>query len=229
MSNLLRQFDNFTRKTVDWFLQADQYVNESINSITYTDTQKSWKVPKKITIGWETTLPLPPANYSETTKNELLYLSKLTTNRTSEQTDLVKLVDDDPGHLFRSLAKKKGLKMPEDRFDKVWALTYPIVMNLKWKFNRPRPFQLAEKYGIKLDVIDSPTINSPAYPSGHSAIAAMWAYILSEEYPEHSSLFFNEVSRAELARCLQGVHYPSDNSAAMVITGAIWENVRYNV
>ena len=99
---------------MDWFLQADQYVNESINSITYTDTRKTWKVSNKITIGWENVLPLPPANYSETTKNELLYLSKLTTNRTSEQTDLVKLVDDDPGHLFRRVAKKKGLEVPEE-------------------------------------------------------------------------------------------------------------------
>ena len=62
MSNLLKQFDSFKRKTVDWFLQADQYVNESINSITYTDTRKTWKVSNKITIGWENVLPLPPAN-----------------------------------------------------------------------------------------------------------------------------------------------------------------------
>jgi len=37
------------------------------------------------------------------------------------------------------------------------------------------------------------------------------------------------INLAGFARCLQGVHYPSDNEASMVISGAIWQDVRYKL
>ena len=41
--------------------------------------------------------------------------------------------------------------------------------------------------------------------------------------------FFRKISDAGLARCLQGVHYPSDNEASMVISSAIWQDLRYKL
>ena len=77
--------------------------------------------------------------------------------------------------------------------------------------------------------LESDSMKSPAYPSGHTAYAALGAYLLADMYPEQSSEFFGKVGDAGHARCLQGVHYPSDNEAAMVITGAIWQDVRYKM
>ena len=56
----------------------------------------------------------------------------------------------------------------------------------------------------------------------------MLASVLSEIYPEYSSDFYKLAKVAGEARELQGVHYPSDNAASMVIASALWEDVRYD-
>jgi acid phosphatase (class A) len=105
----------------------------------------------------------------------------------------------------------------------------PVIKNIKYKFNRPRPYQLASIYNIEINAIMTKTHRTPSYPSGHTAYAALGAYILSAKYPKYSSDFFSKVSLAGMARMLQGVHYPSDNEAAMIISGAIWEDIRYSL
>ena len=100
-------------------------------------------------------------------------------------------------------------------------------MNLKWKYNRARPYQIAEYLGYKINVLETKSHKTPAYPSGHTALAAIGGYYLSDKYPEFSSEIFAAVNKAGLARELQGVHYPSDNEASMVIAGALWQDIKY--
>ncbi len=57
----------------------------------------------------------------------------------------------------------------------------------------------------------------------------MLASVLSEMYPEHSSELYELVNIAGKAREMQGVHYESDNDASMVIVGALWQDVRYDI
>jgi len=202
---------------------------ERIESVTYTDDTKSWNVSKQITIDWASILPEPPKNSSEETKKELKYLADLTENLSVSQKNLVYLVDNEPLDLYNDILRRHNLKMPREEFKRVWKLSYPIIMNLKHKFNRPRPEQLAKYYGLQIAVLETKTHQTPAYPSGHTAYTAMGAYLLSDMYPEHSGEFFSKVGDAGYARCLQGVHYPSDNEASMVITGAIWQDIRYKM
>jgi len=200
-----------------------------IDSTVYTDNPKTWKVSKSITIDWENLLPEPPRNNSEETKKELKYLADLTENLSIKQKNMVYSVDNEPLDLYNDILRRNKLKMPKSDFKKVWDITRPVIMNLKHKFNRPRPEQLAKFYGLKVNVIETDTHQTPAYPSGHTAYTAVAAYLLSDMYPEHSGEFFSKVGDAGYARCLQGVHYPSDNEASMVITGAIWQDIRYKL
>jgi hypothetical protein len=202
---------------------------ERIDSIVYTTDKKTFKVSNQLTIDWANVLPEPPKNSSNETKKELKYLADITENLSVSQKNLVYLVDKEPLDLYNDILRRHGLKMPRDKFNKVWNITRPIIMNLKHKFNRPRPEQLAKFYGLNINVTETKTHQTPAYPSGHTAYCAVGAYILSDLYPEHSSEFFGKIGDAGFARCLQGVHYPSDNEAAMVITGAIWQNIRYKI
>ena len=80
----------------DYIIGVDKFVSEQIKDIKYTDKPKTWKVSDEITIGWDDVLPDPPMNDSETTKKELIYLSKLTKSVNSSQLDLIKLVDEEP-------------------------------------------------------------------------------------------------------------------------------------
>ena len=214
---------------MNFISKINKSLADRIDSVVYTEDVKSWKVSKQITIDWESILPEPPKNSSEETKKELRYLADITANLTIDQKNLVYLVDEEPLDLYNDILRRHRLKMPKKEFDKVWKIATPIIMNLKHKFNRPRPEQLAKYYGLDIKVLETKTHQTPAYPSGHTAYTAMGAYLLADMYPEHSGEFFSKVGDAGYARCLQGVHYPSDNEASMVITGAIWQDIRYKL
>jgi hypothetical protein len=202
---------------------------KEIDSIKYSKESKKWKVDNRITIGWENVLPYPPKNSSETTRKEIEFLARVTERLSVKDRGLVLLVDDDPFLLYKHFLNKHGLSFDKSDFDKVWNVAYPIIMNLKYKFNRPRPYQIDNVFGLKVNVEETETHQTPAYPSGHTCYAAFYAYLLSDMYPEYSSFFFNQVGVAGYARTLQGVHYPSDNEAAMTISGAIWQDIRYKM
>jgi len=214
---------------MNYIIGADKFVKEQIANMKYTDNPKTWDVSDKITIAWDDVLPDPPTNDGEITKREILYVSELTKNRTNSQVDLIKLVDNEPTDLYHKTLRKLNLEFPGKIFDKSWNILKPIIKNLKHKHNRPRPYQLAEKYGIPINLLDSKTAQTPSYPSGHTAYAALGAYILAAKYPQFSEYFFDKVQTAGMAGMLMGVHYPSDNEASMIITGAVWEDIRYKL
>jgi acid phosphatase (class A) len=213
----------------DYIKYANNAISSTINNIKYSDKQKIYKVSPYITIGWEGVLPEPPLNNSDTTKKELEYIQNLTKNLTTEDQKLISKVDKDPKFLYIDTLNKLNLPFPEKEFAIAYNIVRPIILNLKYIYNRPRPLQLATAFGYNINVIVTDTINTPSYPSGHSSYAAVCAYLLAAMYPEHSGHFFDHVGTVSRARMMQGVHYPSDTEASMVITGAIWEDIRYKL
>jgi|TARA_R110000744_G_scaffold94221_1_gene181922 hypothetical protein len=203
--------------------------SKNVDKIRYADTTKTWKVSDRITIGWKKVLPIPPANTSKTTIKELRYLSELTSNINSKQRRLIELVDKEPLDLLQPVLKKNNLILDESKFKRLWNTVRPVILNLKWQYNRPRPAQLSPFFGLKIDETDSKSAHTPSYPSGHTVYATMGAYLLSATYPAHSDSFFHCANLTGYVRCLMGVHYPSDNAAAMVIAGALWEDVKYKM
>ena len=100
---------------------------------------------------------------------------------------------------------------------------------MKWKFKRPRPYQLAPKFNIDIKVTETETHHTPAYPSGHAAYGGLLASMLSDLYPQHANKLYRIASAVEYARILQGVHYPTDNDAGMLVASAVWQNIRYKI
>jgi len=169
----------------------------------------------------------PNKNSSKETIEELRYISRLTANRSKEDIDLVYLVDEDPLLLFYPLIKKLNLKFDEQLFKTTYyTCLIAIVDHLKYFYNRARPFQIAELLDIKIDRIITKTHHSPSYPSGHTMYAALIAEFLISEYPEYKSKFDALTDQTGLARVLQGVHYPSDNRAAIQIVKTIFPNLK---
>jgi acid phosphatase (class A) len=81
---------------------------------------------------------------------------------------------------------------------------------LKDKFNRPRPYQLADVLELELYPIIRTDANSAAYPSGHSLDFLVTLYHFGKMKPdaaEEIDEFYHEIKRV---RELSGVHYPSD-------------------
>ena len=209
--------------------EINKSISSTLDSVVYTSKTKTWKVNSILTIDWRGVLPEPPKNTSEETKKELEYLQNITNNLSYEDKNLIQLVDKEPLDLYKPIFQKMGQPIPKKEFEKIWRISEPVVMNLKHKFNRPRPKQLADLLDYNINVTKTKTHNTPAYPSGHTVYAAMGAYLFADIYPRYSSEFFKMIGLAGLARCLQGVHYPSDNEASMVISGAIWQDIRYKL
>tara|TARA_B100002019_G_scaffold274520_1_gene271568 strand:- start:235 stop:921 length:687 start_codon:yes stop_codon:yes gene_type:complete len=169
----------------------------------------------------------PPKNSSSTTRSELKYLQNITTNRTKAEIDLIYKVDDDPILLFEDIISKHDLDFPKQFFVAVYyTCAIAIVDHLKYFYNRPRPFQLAEYYDLSINRIVTKTHKTPAYPSGHTMYAALIAEILSDKYPKYKTEFDKLVDLCGKGRELQGVHYPSDNVAAKKIIKTIYPELK---
>tara|TARA_B100001094_G_scaffold320866_1_gene367722 strand:- start:1355 stop:2041 length:687 start_codon:yes stop_codon:yes gene_type:complete len=211
--------------------ETAEKVSDNIVSMKYSDNiPPEKKVSDLVSIDWRNVLPEPPENNSQITREEIQEVSELSDKRTDRQVELVMVVDKDIRVMFERLLKDNNLSYPAEKIKKIYdTIVFPVIMNLKWQYNRPRPYQLAPKFGVKIDYIPTDTINTPSYPSGHTAYATIIASVLSEMYPEFSSEFYELVNVAGKAREIQGVHYESDNDASMVIVGALWQDIKYDI
>lgn len=103
-----------------------------------------------------------------------------------------------------------------------------ITYGMKHIFDRERPFV---KYPDAIKPYGAPSIESPSFPSGHTAAAFSVATALSITYPKWyviapSALWACGVG---FARMNQGVHYPSDVMAGAAIgVGCAFANIYVN-
>ena len=86
----------------------------------------------------------------------------------------------------------------------------PLLIKLKYYFQRPRPFQLAEYYKLKLFPYSSITANSPSFPSGHSYQARIITEVIGNLYPQTYALMQKIFDDICYSRLYLGLHYQSD-------------------
>lgn len=111
----------------------------------------------------------------------------------------------------------KAIEMVDSLFDE----TIPLILKLKFYFQRPRPYQLAEYYKIKLFPYDTKSGDSPSYPTGHTLQAKLICHVLGNHYPEKFDFFENLAKDIEYSRLYLGIHYPSDNDYSLFIADTI--------
>ena len=177
-------------------------------------------------INLESIIPDPPKNTSAKTKRELMEISKATKTRTKKEIDLVHMVDKEPLNLFYNFLENHGMKFPRYEFESYYNVLEQYVYALKYYYNRARPEQVAPFYNIDIDVIYTETHHTASYPSGHTMYAELAAHICSNKYPKFRKRFFELSNYCALARILQGVHYPSDNSASRIAVSKLYPLIR---
>ena len=148
--------------------ETAEKVSDNIVSMKYSDNiPPEKKVSDLVSIDWRNVLPEPPENNSQITREEIQEVSELSDKRTDRQVELVMVVDKDIRVMFERLLKDNNLSYPAEKIKKIYnTIVFPVIMNLKWRYNRPRPYQLAPKFGVEIDYIPTDTINTPSYPSG---------------------------------------------------------------
>ena len=81
-----------------------------------------------------------------------------------------------------------------------------IILILKYGINRARPKQI----NSKLNVLESTTAHTPAYPAGHAFQAYVLEKILSRKHPEKRQELEQLAEKCNIVRIKAGLHYPSD-------------------
>tara|TARA_Y100000996_G_scaffold404528_1_gene378706 strand:+ start:407 stop:1039 length:633 start_codon:yes stop_codon:yes gene_type:complete len=186
----------------------------SLNKMKYSSDVKS-KHQKKMNM--ETKIILDemrvptrpfPENSSKKTRNELEWLLNYNSGMIDES--FVK-GGDDITKVFKDYCKDNNLEFKKEYYDKILKESTKTILSLKYYYNRPRPYQLAEYYGLKeFENFDLPSMKTPSYPSGHSTQGHLVAELLGKTYPNHYEHFKELANMISKSRLMARAHYPSD-------------------
>ena len=175
----------------------------------------------------ELSIAKPSSNGSDKTYQELKTMQGMFKDRTPEIEKSVKDHDDQVGFAVKEYLKENKLKFREEDINKLADVGSSIVRYYKNKFERVRPYQLAEAMNLDFDhmPLDSDSMKSPAYPSGHSLQSRLIAEYYVEQYPEHKKGLIEAADECGEGRIYAGWHYPSDHDAAVNLAKQIYPNI----
>ena len=148
----------------------------------------------------------PNRNESMKTMTELIKLAGI------QNDDEFTYEMDKVGKSFKRLCKEIGVDFPKDMVEELKDACGAVILDLKYHFNRPRPYRLAELYDIDLGTneLKETTFDSPSYPSGHATQATLIANYLANKNPLHRGKFLKLGRDIGRSRVVAKVHYPSD-------------------
>jgi len=161
----------------------------------------------------------PPPNYGEESSQEILALIRHT-NGLKDNPDLLSrflLYDNNfEAYIIKSLAES-GL--PEDDVKQLVIDIHkdilPLLVRLKYFYNRPRPQQLAFYKGLNLFVWKAVSADSPSYPSGHCFQSKIYAEVIGNRYPKYYKGLMELAEDIKWSRQYLGLHYNSDTEFGM--------------
>jgi len=159
-----------------------------------------------------------PLNGSRTTVDEINQINKIT-----RDPSFVESTDDVHFH-FKKVFDKHGVKYDKNKWHNVISKTLPIIMKLKYHYNRPRPEVIAKEYGINLKPTYLESAQTPAYPSGHSTQARMLSLILADLYPQLKQDIIEAGEEIGIGRLVGKVHYPTDHKFGVELGDALYRH-----
>ena len=147
------------------------------------------------------------------TKEEMQKLKKFGERRTKEVEESVKKHDADPSYAMKEYMDSKNLKYSQEEIDKINVAGSTISRHYKNLHQRARPWQISEEMNMDINVMERPSdsMNTPAYPSGHSLQSRLVAEYYAEKYPDHKEELIKAADECGVGRVMAGWHYPSDH------------------
>jgi len=150
-----------------------------------------------------------PANSSFEVAKELEFLQELRAQHPNP-TELEEKYDDDFLWAVKKMIKDAGYEWNKDFFNRILDEAGSIAIRLKYKYNRPRPYQVAAAKCILLAADESDTAKTPSFPSGHALQSTLVAMVVGKLYPELSQSALELAEDVMLSRMVGGHHFPSD-------------------
>ena len=196
----------------------------SVNEMTYNDgpTEKhKSKIDYPITLfeDFEISLMPYPENSSKQTIDELKELSLIEGDE-----EFVKEHDDVDG-IFQKKHKELGLEFNRDEAKDLLRQSSKYIMKEKYKYNRPRPYQLAEFYNIDLNGFDLDSMKTPSYPSGHATQGYLLGKFYSDRHPDYRKEFMRLGEDVAESRIVAKAHFPSDKKAGIDLAEKLFDNL----
>jgi hypothetical protein len=173
----------------------------------------------------------PPSNESTDSSEEISILIKYT-NHLQDDEQLLRrfmLYDTDfEGYMIKRLVDE-GIpeKDVKDLIVEVHKDIVPILVKLKYAYNRPRPYQLANYKKMPLHVWRAKSADSPSYPSGHCYQSKIYAEILGNVYPKYYKALNELATDIMWSRQYLGVHYPSDSEFSLYVAEVVLKHPEF--
>jgi hypothetical protein len=125
-----------------------------------------------------------------------------------------------------SMVVYNELEYPKELVESLIKSAAGIILDLKYHYNRPRPFQLSSHYNIKLGEKVLESMKTPSYPSGHSVQGILVGKVLQTKLPINTDAFLEAGKRISYSRNLGRAHYPSDSRLGEDIGDAMYRHIR---
>jgi len=165
----------------------------------------------------------PPKNTSMIVYNELQYLKDLPEDDTYVEEH------DDIEKVFEQICKENNVEYPKDLVENLIKSAAGIILDLKYHYNRPRPFQLASHYNMKLGEHVMESMKTPSYPSGHSAQGILVGKVLQTKLPINTDAFIEAGKRISYSINVGRAHYPSDSKLGEIIGSSMYEHIKHKI
>jgi acid phosphatase (class A) len=177
-------------------------------------------------------IPAPPSQNSDTTKAELAELHQIQLSRTPAQVAAAQYDDQHEDIFYLRTVMGSGfapgnLPLLTDLSNRMASEGSAASHALKAEFKRPRPYQFDHTLHPVCETVAQPN----SYPSGHSIVSYLDAFILIRMVPEKSREILARADDYAHNRMVCGVHYPSDLAAgrevAYVLFGYLMAQPRF--
>jgi hypothetical protein len=155
-----------------------------------------------------------PSNNGQDVIDEINQLINYTNTLSSDEVvqKRYKLYDTKFEEYFVNVLTNMGLDRQEvsDTIKQIHDDVVPLVVKLKYHYQRVRPYQLSHILSMRLYPFESQTSMTPSYPSGHSVQSKLYADVLGNKYPKYYKQLQALAADISESRLAMGIHYPSD-------------------
>ena len=196
---------------------------KDIDSLKY-DKVKEKPTPLLKGEDWKNiNVPEPPRNSSPEAKSELSTIKELGSNRTQKDINSIREHDMAATYAIRDYLEENDLLYDTEDITKIVETGAGISRFYKNKFQRIRPWQLAEELEMEINHMDFPSesMQTPSYPSGHSLQSRLVAEYYIKKYPEHRKGLIAAAEECGQGRVKAGWHFPSDHDVGVLIATEI--------
>lgn len=174
-----------------------------------------------------------PKNSSDATKEELNTLVNLVTETQKDEEAIRRYYQYDGGlkKVYLNALTAAGIN-PEKSKGFIEAISTdigPLILKLKFFFQRPRPQQLAYYYKLRLMPFRSVSADTPSFPSGHAYQAKIFSTVLGNNFPQlfaDMQSIFLDVCESRMA---MGLHYQSDIDVGIFAAERVLRNKEFAI